>query len=341
MTMTPQQLWDAALTLENDGEFYKEYTNYASASTPFADGRRSIISRALIRLRILTGEVEDREQLRRYHDNAWQLPPARHRTDELSQRAAGLNTIEFWKDEVRFPKKEVALPTTIAGLGAPQPGAVYWKHAIWQDRAPSNHGVFYTSDDIDTMVRMFYGGCGAPLIAGKLRRKHNSIAAKLKEMRLLTFSSESDTWHVALNLPSMEAVLSRQLSPLSPEEITKITQHNQVASTFDELYDKVFDGDKGDTNAYVSLSTAQALTHTKETTMTAPIIEVTTKTLINGIDIATMADSVIYSTIANQEAEIEKLEKIKNKPKRLVAEIEKRQAGIKALVDHLDGKSLT
>lgn len=39
-----------------------------------------------------------------------------------------------------------------------------------------------------------------------------------------------------------------------------------------------------------------------------------------------------------QEAQVEELEKIKTKPKKLVNEIEKRKAGIQALVDYLDSK---
>jgi hypothetical protein len=73
-----------------------------------------------------------------------------------------------------------------------------------------------------------------------------------------------------------------------------------------------------------------------DTTSTA--IEVTTKTLVNGQDIATMKDADIYDLIASQEREIGKLESISNKPKRLVTEIEKRQAGIAALVAYLDSK---
>ena len=77
----------------------------------------------------------------------------------------------------------------------------------------------------------------------------------------------------------------------------------------------------------------------KEITMNkTAIIEITTKTLVNGIDVKDLDDSAIYDLIARQEAEIKRLEAIENKPKKLVAEIEKRRAGIKALVDYLDSK---
>lgn len=68
------------------------------------------------------------------------------------------------------------------------------------------------------------------------------------------------------------------------------------------------------------------------------IIEITTKTLVNGKDVATMSDSEVYDLIAAQESKIRELEKIETKPKKLVAEIEKRRAGIQALVSYLDSK---
>ena len=67
-------------------------------------------------------------------------------------------------------------------------------------------------------------------------------------------------------------------------------------------------------------------------------IEITTKTFINGEDISKMTDSRIYEVIAEQEAHVESLEKIKNKPVRLQREIERCNAGIEALVTFLNSK---
>ena len=226
-----------------------------------------------------------------------------------------LDTIEFWKDEVRFPTKGVAAP---AAAQLPQPGSVWWKHRSWEGLTPAMHGEYYASADIGKMVTMFYNGCDAPTIAHELKRKHNSIAAKLRELRLLSFKSETNTWHVAPNLGPIESFSAFQQP--QPSDITA----DPCLYEFPKP-------------THLSEQSLAAI-NPKETTMTTPTIEITTKTLINGQDISAMSDSVIYSTIAAQEAEIEKLEKIKNKPKRLVAEIEKRQAGIKALVDFLDGK---
>lgn len=73
------------------------------------------------------------------------------------------------------------------------------------------------------------------------------------------------------------------------------------------------------------------------TTPTTPIT-IQNKTLVNGADIDTLASAEIYSLISNEEAKIESLGQIKTKPKALVTEIAKRQAGIQALVDYLDSR---
>lgn len=76
----------------------------------------------------------------------------------------------------------------------------------------------------------------------------------------------------------------------------------------------------------------------KEPIMSSPI-QVTTKTLVNGQDVANMSDASIYELIAAQEAKIKELEAIENKPKKLTAEIAKRKEGIAALVAHLDAQA--
>ncbi len=72
-----------------------------------------------------------------------------------------------------------------------------------------------------------------------------------------------------------------------------------------------------------------------ESIMSKPIT-ITTKTFANGTDISTMADAEVFNLIAEQEAEIEGLKKIKAQPKKLIDEIAKREAGIAALVAYLD-----
>lgn len=81
----------------------------------------------------------------------------------------------------------------------------------------------------------------------------------------------------------------------------------------------------------------QASQQPQEPTMSKPIT-ITTTTFVNGADISKMADGEVFDLIASEEAVIEGLKKIKAQPKKLVAEIAKREAGIAALVAYLDGK---
>ena len=77
----------------------------------------------------------------------------------------------------------------------------------------------------------------------------------------------------------------------------------------------------------------------EEPIMNSPTpIEITTKTYVNGNDVSTMTDGQIYALIAGEEQRIRELRAIGNQPKRLVAEIAKREAGIQALVTYLDSK---
>lgn len=67
-------------------------------------------------------------------------------------------------------------------------------------------------------------------------------------------------------------------------------------------------------------------------------ITITTKTLINEQDAKNFTDAELYELIRKEEVKIEDLGKIKNKPKKLVAEIESRTAGIQKLVEFMDGR---
>ena len=68
-----------------------------------------------------------------------------------------------------------------------------------------------------------------------------------------------------------------------------------------------------------------------------PVIE--TRTFIDGSDGAYMADEAIFNRIAQLEDAIKKLELISNKPKKLLAQIEKHKQDITALVTYVDSRS--
>lgn len=71
----------------------------------------------------------------------------------------------------------------------------------------------------------------------------------------------------------------------------------------------------------------------KENTMQ---LKLTTRHFLNGKDVADLHLSQIYEAISQAESQIRELEKIENKPKRLVKEIDQRRADLKALVEFLD-----
>ena len=64
--------------------------------------------------------------------------------------------------------------------------------------------------------------------------------------------------------------------------------------------------------------------------------ELNTKTYLNGVDLDTLTNSELFAMIQMQEAEVKNLLSITHKPQTLLLEIEKRQAGISALVAFMD-----
>jgi hypothetical protein len=87
-----------------------------------------------------------------------------------------------------------------------------------------------------------------------------------------------------------------------------------------------------------NIATTTAVTSTAKTKEVITMIKVEKQTLLNGNRIETFSDDAIYNMISAAEKKVEELETIKNKPKRLVKEIESRRADIQTLVDYLDSK---
>lgn len=87
-----------------------------------------------------------------------------------------------------------------------------------------------------------------------------------------------------------------------------------------------------------NVATTAAVTSTAKPKEVITMIKVEKQTLLNGNRIETFSDDAIYNMISAAEKKVEELETIKNKPKRLVKEIESRRADIQTLVDYLDSK---
>jgi hypothetical protein len=84
------------------------------------------------------------------------------------------------------------------------------------------------------------------------------------------------------------------------------------------------------------IGTASANT-TKEIVMPPKFFE--EKKFLNGVDIATMSDDLIYTHIAAKEAAIKQQELIEHKPKSLLKKIEDGRNEIKSLIEYLDSKA--
>ena len=74
-----------------------------------------------------------------------------------------------------------------------------------------------------------------------------------------------------------------------------------------------------------------------QTANDVPAIE--TKIFIFGTDASTMSDDQIVDRIFDIERQIETLQSVKNKPKKLVAKLNAMQDDIKALVEYVDSRA--
>ncbi len=215
---------------------------------------------------------------------------------------AELPPLEFWKDAVRYPPA-----SPIAGQIF---NTAFAKANGINDRSNwAMYGKPWIEQDKQKLAKLFWAGHDLKVMCEALQRPPNGVLNQLSYLRCLCFDSVLCKYFVTKHSPQQTHVELKQ----------ETDQHTAAAA---EIFSNLSDS-------------------LKETTMskTTEIIKIETKTLVNGVDIATMENSQIYSLIASQEAEIAELEKIKNKPKKLKAEIEKRQEGIDALVAHLDSKA--
>lgn len=297
------KLRDAALTLENDGEFYSKYKATYNGNAARA---RNLIKRYLAAngcpfARDLRSDMEYREHLRRYFDDVWALPGCPVNGMEVP-------VFEFWKDDVCYPKEPAG----------PKPGSMfdvsYAKAPGSNDREKwAMYGRPWVTKDENTLFKLFWEGKDLRQMCEALERPPNGIVSRLVHIRCLRLDSNGYKYRVCKRpqdvpqpLPEVVA-LEREID----DHIAAAAEHlSNVSNSLKEII----------------------------MSKTTEIIKIETKTFVNGVDISTMEDSAIYQLIATQEAEIEKLDKIKNKPKKLKDEITKRQDGITALVAYLDSK---
>lgn len=128
--LDPIKLHDIAITLENEREFHDKYR--AQAPGLCHGGRRDLILKLGGKL-LSRGDpsmrttAEDREQLRRYFDDVYDMPATvAHKAGGIYSDMSGLPDIQFWRDEVKYPTPKLAVraPHEVYDYLADVPGTV-------------------------------------------------------------------------------------------------------------------------------------------------------------------------------------------------------------------------
>lgn len=171
------------------------------------------------------------------------------------------------------------------------------------------HGMVWEEDELGRLSRLFLRGCPLEAICEKLKRPPAGVLSKLKQAGLLVEVNGPDQgWRPVYNVSARACRLAAEAPYRLP----------------------------GREPAFRTDSQSQPQPQ-KETAMkTITITTITNQTLVNGRNVKDMPDSELFSLIADEEARIEELSKIKAQPKRLKDEIAKRQQAVLDLVALLD-----
>lgn len=98
------------------------------------------------------------------------------------------------------------------------------------------------------------------------------------------------------------------------------------------------DANKAREHAHKAKHEPKQLTNPKPKTMEITVNKIETKTFINGSDAATLSDDQIFLLIARTEKDIEKLEAIKEKPKKLTIKITAMKNSVLELIKIVDSR---
>lgn len=291
-----------ALLLENEGEFYKGYRtrNQESHARNLIETWDHNLHRNDSQLHDLgiRTTADEREILRRYFNDRWSL-------NQKVESNRGIKPAPFTlfeqPEEKPFPQPEPAMDYSQLPDGT----------RLFTER----HGVFIKGRRPPSNVKGF-----PKLLVGKElggRPDRPVIGYQFKPdgswegwMEWTAEGTNGPHCPDGYTLTGYDATPSGGLIPAT----------NQLQPTRD---------DQIDASLYIQ--------PTKEITMNA-IITITTKTLVNGQDVANFTNAQLYDLIAQQEKKLQELDAIKNKPKALKKELADRQAGIDALVTHLDSR---
>lgn len=312
--LSAAQLHDAAITLENEAKFHDRYKTFAPKYN--ARERRELIAHFLMPCKIVGHDAEDREHLRRYFDDIYGIPA----TNEYSIK--DLLELKFWLDEVKYPN------TQPWGLSEGSKFDVVFSNGVEiNDRGHwTRFGRPWNSDEVAHLKGLFWSGRNLEYICRAMERPPNGVLNKLVELRCLHYNTTVAEYTVTKKTPANSRIDKIEVEP-DPDPVNRdaepTTSPVEIAEHIDSAISHL---------TRVSNSLKEILMNKTE------IIKIETKTFVNGVDISTLDDASVYALIATQEAQIKELDKIETKPKKLTAEIEKRKAGVKALVDYLDSK---
>lgn len=302
-SLTPVQLHDLAITLENERAFYNDYR---AKDSDCARARRNCIKNRANQLGMNPGDPDEREHLRRYFDKQYDMPEATVDT------FPNLPLLEFWLDRVKYPEAD-GLPAHLKE-GAELDISYAKKSGINDRERWARYGRPWEDHEYTMLKQLFWGGKNLEQICIAMNRPPSGVLNKLRETKCAALDQSGYRYIVRKKTPANSAVPVTSVPDKAPSQ---------------EFGEVIIDS---------AVSQPTPLTFQEILMNKTDIIKIETKTYVNGTDVATLSDSEIYSLIAAQEAQVEELEKIKTKPKKLVNEIEKRKAGIQALVDYLDSK---
>lgn len=324
MSFTLEELEQITLVLENENRFYREYGGSGRTYRNDTYGkRRAVIGTWLVAVHtpwatprtmwpkwVGRHTVEDRDQLRRYFDDRYCIPQTE------TNKYAGIPSLLI--EDPPEPTEEP--PMT-------------WKEELIAARANGETLQMYLGGEWTNEFGIGYEK-GFDFTASRDRYR-----IKPKEPKAAPL-----TWQGALKAARERGAIIQFLhnGVWTDEGTGGLRKQLAFVQSSSSLY-RVKPGTDPlepttDISSAVNETASLPSTPVKEDIMTKPIITITTTTFVNGADISKMADSEVFGLIASEEAVIEDLKKIKAQPKKLVAEIAKREAGIAALVAYLDSK---
>lgn len=329
MNALAHRLHEIAIVLENEATFHEMYKACAGESHARA---RTVIMQFATRVAVAPAGVlsssridgpANQEHLRRYFDDIYDIKD-RVGTPGFS----GVPLFAFWDDRVKNedPGKLKAPTTKLTAL--PSPGDKFDASFASHDHLRrARHGMIWDEAELNKLCSLSAQGSSLKNMCLVLQRPADGVINKMRQTGMITteLNQGNYTTHVYTYVYTKHILKHRPVE-INPKE--EIDGHINCAQAHFSKTEE----------ALADLSTIPTEEGQPIMTNKTAIIEITNKTLINGVDIKDFKDSEVYDLIAAQEAEIARLEAIKAKPKKLVAEIAKRQEGIAALVAHLDSK---